>query len=96
MPYQHDKNDGAGMTDKEKILAFGEMVEAAEKLSAPWRKAFIISNIAHVLVELFLAILLGMMIYFAYMEPVDYGMEQGQNYNDQTQSQTYHFSESGD
>lgn len=78
------------MTDREKVLSFGEMVEATEKLSHPWKKAFIISNIAHVIVEFFLAVLCGLMIYYAYMVPVD--LDQEQHFDEQTQYQ--HYSES--
>ena len=81
------------MNDTEKILSFGEMVEATEKLSRPWKKAFLIANVVHVIVEIALCILLGMMIYMAYMEPVEVGGSQDQDYDAQTQNQTYHYSE---
>lgn len=75
------------MNDNEKTQVFGEAVSAAERLSAPWRKAFFVSNVAHVIVEFFLAVLCGLLIYFAYMAPVEF--EQGQDFGEQTQTQTY-------
>lgn len=77
----------ACINDNEKVQVFGEAVSAAERLSAPWRKAFFVSNVAHVIVEFFLAALCGLLIYFAYMAPVDF--EQGQDFSAQTQSQSY-------
>ena len=88
------------MTDDEKIKCFGEMVEAAERLSKnssePWRKACIIVSVISAIAILCLSFLLGMIIYMSYMEPVVYGQEQTQNYEEQTQGQSYHYSESGD
>lgn len=81
------------MNDTEKVMSFGEMVEATEKLSRPWKKAFIISNVAHVIVEIALCILLGMMIYMAYVSPVEYGQEQGQDFDASTQTQSTYYSE---
>ncbi len=50
------------MDDKEKILNFGDMVNAADKLAAPWRKALIITNVLW-------AIVLTVFIAFAYLAP---------------------------
>lgn len=50
------------MDDKEKVQSFGDMVEAAEKLTKPWRRALIITN----------ALWAGVMIAFillAYLSP---------------------------
>ena len=85
------------MNDTEKILSFGEMVDASERLSErgskPWRIAFIVSNIAHVIIEIALCIILGMMVYLAYMEPVEVRGNQEQDYDTQNQTQEYHYSE---
>ena len=75
------------MSENEKIQSFTEMVEAADRLSRPWKKAFIISNVAHVIVEIALAILLGLMIWLAYMEPVE--VNQTQDFDTQYQEQFY-------
>ena len=81
------------MNDREKILSFGEMVEATEKLSRPWKKAFLISNVAHIIIEVALVFLLGMFLWLAYMEPVGVDMGQNQDYENQSQTQTYTYGE---
>lgn len=77
-------------SNKESIQVLKETVDAVEQLSAPHRKAFIISNIIHLIIELALIIVLGMMIYFAYMTPestsVTNEYEQNQDFENQTQS----------
>lgn len=50
------------MTDKEKIENFGDMVQATEKLTKPWRLALVITNVLWALV--FLAFIL-----LAYLTP---------------------------
>lgn len=50
------------MDDKEKIQSFGDMVDATEKLTKPWRIALFITNILWALV--FLAFIL-----LAYLTP---------------------------
>lgn len=50
------------MTDNEKIQSFGDMVQATEKLTKPWRMALIITNVLWALA--FLAFIL-----LAYLTP---------------------------
>lgn len=50
------------MTDKEKIESFGDMVEATERLTKPWKMALIITNALWAIV--FLAFIL-----LAYLMP---------------------------
>lgn len=38
------------MEDKEKIQSFGDMVQATEKLTKPWRIALIVTNVLWALV----------------------------------------------
>lgn len=89
------------MTDKEKVLAFADMVNAAKELVKPVQeenirlheqidkihkdrqKERIVWGIAFSIVTFALILF----IIFAYTEPVK--MEQGQNLEESTQSQTY-------
>lgn len=75
------------MSDNEKIQCFGDMVDATEKMSAPWRETVFKMVKALVITNLLWAIVLGLFIWFAYMTPVE--MEQGQQFDQQTQSQSY-------
>lgn len=50
------------MTDNDKIQSFGDMVDATEKLTKPWRFALIITNVLWAVV--FLAFIL-----LAYLTP---------------------------
>lgn len=75
------------MTDNEKIQSFGDMVDATDTMSAPWRETVFKLVKALVITNLFWAIVLGAFIWFAYMTPVE--MEQGQQFDQQTQSQSY-------
>lgn len=68
------------MPDNEKIQSFGDMVDATERLTKPWRYALFLTNILW-------AIVLFAFILLAYMTPVE--MEQGQNLPDGSQSQSY-------
>lgn len=68
------------MTDNEKIQSFGDMVDATEKLTKPWRIALLITN------ALWAAVFLAFII-FAYLSPVE--MEQQQDYVSQVQTQNY-------
>lgn len=65
---------------KEDIQNFSDMVAATEKLTKPWRTAFLVSTIAW-------AIIVAMLVWFAYMTPVDMGQEQ--DFQNQTQTQNY-------
>lgn len=65
------------MTDTEKVMSFGDMVNAAERLTKPWRVALIVTNILW-------AIVLSLFIAFAYLVPdTTYQYQDGQQ---QTQS----------
>ena len=67
------------MDDKEKIKSFGDMVQATEQLTKPWRVALIVTNILWALV--FLAFIL-----LAYLTPdTSYQM---QDFEGQSQVQT--------
>lgn len=68
------------MTDNEKIQSFGDMVDATERLTKPWRYALFLTNILW-------AIVLFAFILLAYLTPVE--MEQGQNIPDGSQTQSY-------
>lgn len=57
------------MSDKEKIESFGDMVNATEKLSAPWRDMAFKLIKALILTNLFWAIVLAAIVWFSYMEP---------------------------
>lgn len=50
------------MDDKDKIQSFGDMVDATERLTIPWRKALALTNILW-------AIVLSAFIAFAYLAP---------------------------
>ncbi len=75
------------MEDREKIQSFGDMVEATDKLAAPWRKANFIQTIALIVTNLLWAIIVFTLVWFAYMTPVD--VEQNQDFTSQNQTQTY-------
>lgn len=75
------------MSDNEKIQSFGDMVDATEKMSAPWRETVFKLVKALVITNLLWAIVLGLFIWFAYMTPVE--MEQGQDFDVHAQTQSY-------
>lgn len=67
--------------EKEKsIQNFGDMVDAVEQLTKPWRKAFWLSNILW-------AIIVALLISYAYLIPSE--MSQEQTMPEQHQAQTY-------
>lgn len=68
------------MDDKEKIQSFGEMVDASERLTKPWRRAFWLSNIIW-------AIIVALLISYAYLVPTEVSQEQ--DLEAQHQTQTY-------
>ncbi len=68
------------MTDNEKIQSFGDMVEAARKLTFPWIVSLIVTNTLWAVVTFSL-------IWFAYMTPID--SSQTQNLPDGSQSQNF-------
>lgn len=57
------------MTNEEKIQSFGDMVNATDKMSAPWRETVFKLVKALILTNLFWALVLGAFIWFAYMAP---------------------------
>lgn len=57
------------MTDNEKIKSFGDMVEATDKMSSPWRETVFKLVRALILTNLFWAVVLSVFIWFAYMAP---------------------------
>lgn len=93
------------MTDNEKIQSFADMVEATEKLSNPWqeeckRKDEIITKkdelihkmakafvIAIIMIVMIFSITICFFLHLAYTDTVEF--EQGQNFEEQTQSQSY-------
>lgn len=76
------------MTDNEKIKSFGDMVEATEKLSSPWRKMTLWTLAALVVTNLFWTVIVGMLVYFAYMTPTEVAQEQ--DFTEQEQMQSYY------
>ena len=68
------------MDDKEKIQSFGDMVDAARKLTFPWIVSLIVTNTLWAVVTFSL-------IWFAYMTPID--SSQTQNLPDGSQSQNF-------
>ena len=75
------------MNDNEKIQSFGDMVEATEKLSSPWRKANFVQMVVLILTNLFWAIIVALLVHYAYMAPVE--VYQGQDFSEQSQTQDY-------
>ena len=82
----------------EMIQNFGDMVNATERLAQPWQdecqrwkevaeKKQKHHTIQMILTNLFWCIIVGMLVWFAYMTPVDVGQEQ--NFEQQTQVQNY-------
>lgn len=68
------------MDDKEKIQSFGDMVDGVDRLTMPWRKAFWLSNILW-------AIIVALLISYAYLIPSE--MSQEQDMSTQHQNQSY-------
>lgn len=69
------------MENKEKqIENFGDMVNAVEAITKPWRKAFWLSNIVW-------AIIVALLISYIYLVPSE--MSQEQDITEQHQTQTY-------
>lgn len=75
------------MDDHDKIQSFGDMVNATEKLTSPWRRAFGWTLIATVLTNLFWAVIVWFLVHYAYMNPID--VLQEQNFSGQEQTQSY-------
>lgn len=82
------------MTDNEKIQSFADMVDAVEKLTKPIQDENVrlheqIDKMHHQMwwERIVLGVLLALFIAFAYLTPVE--MEQGQQFDEQAQSQSY-------
>lgn len=75
------------MDDKEKIQSFGDMVDATEKMSKPWQNAVHKLIIALCVTNLLWALIVAMLVWFAYMTPVE--MQQEQELTQQHQTQSY-------
>ena len=56
-------------------------------MSAPWRETVWKLVKALIITNLLWAIIVGMLVWFAYMTPVDFGQEQ--NFEQQSQTQNY-------
>lgn len=73
--------------NKETIQNFGDMVNATQQLSKPWQEHTKKLTIALVLTNALWAIIVAMLVWFAYMTPVDVGQEQ--DFTNQVQTQNY-------
>jgi len=68
------------MDEKQTIQNFGDMVNATEKLTKPWRIALLVTNILW-------AVIVALLISYAYLIPAE--MTQEQDLPTQHQTQTY-------
>lgn len=68
------------MNNDEKIKSFGDLVEATERLTKPWRLALIITNFLW-------AVVVVLLVSYAYLIPSE--MTQEQDLPSQHQTQTY-------
>lgn len=68
------------MNNEEKIQSFGDLVEATERLTKPWRMALIITNFLW-------AVVVVLLVSYAYLIPSE--MTQEQDFPSQHQTQTY-------
>ena len=57
------------MSDNDKIQSFGDMVDATDRMSAPWRETVFKLIKALIFTNLFWAVVLSAFIWFAYMAP---------------------------
>ncbi len=76
------------MDDKEKIQSFGDMVDATEKMSKPWQDAVRRLVWVVVITNALWALIVGMLVWFAYMTPAEMSQEQDLTTQQQTQSYT--------
>lgn len=75
------------MDNENMIQNFGDLVNATGKLASPWKKVAFVSMAVTVITNLFWCVIVGMLVYFAYMTPSE--MSQEQELPDYTQTQTY-------
>lgn len=73
--------------DSEKIKNFADMVEATDKLAKPWRQLAAWLLVALVATNLIWGFVHWRQIKYAYMNPVE--VEQGQQFDQHTQNQSY-------
>lgn len=73
--------------NEEKIQNFADMVDATEKMTAPWRKLAAWLLVALVISNGLWAFVHWKQLQYAYMTPVEF--EQGQQFDEHTQSQSY-------
>lgn len=72
---------------KEMMENFGDMVNATERMSAPWKETAWKLLKALVLTNLFWAVIVAMLVWFAYMTPIESSQEQ--ELPEGTQHQSY-------
>ena len=75
------------MDEKDTIQSFGDMVEATERMSKPWQAAVHRLVVSLIITNALWTIIVGMLVWFAYMTPSE--MSQEQDLTGQTQTQTY-------
>lgn len=75
------------MPENEKIQNFSDMVNASEKITKPWRTFCAWVLIALVLTNAIWGFVLWKQIQYAYQTPIEF--EQGQQFDEHTQSQRY-------
>lgn len=75
------------MDDKEKIQSFADMVDGVDRLSQPWREHSKRQTIALIVTNVLWAFIVAMLVWFAYMTPIE--SNQQQDFGNQTQTQSY-------
>lgn len=75
------------MEDKEKVQSFGDMVNATDKLTRPWRVAFALTLAALVLTNAIWGFVHWKQLKYAYMTPEEWTQEQ--SYDEQIQNQSH-------
>lgn len=75
------------MDDKEKIRNFGDMVDASEKITKPWRILCVWLLAALVITNLIWGFVHWKQLQYAYMTPEEF--TQTQHFEDKTQEQKY-------
>lgn len=75
------------MTDNEKIQSFGDMVEATERLTKPWKTFVGLLLAALVLTNAIWGFVHWKQLQYAYMTPTE--ITQNQEFDQHTQNQSY-------
>lgn len=93
-PVKYRRKDVIAVTDNDKIQSFGDMVDAVEKLTKPVQEE---NERLHAQIDkmhqqmwwerIVFGVLLLAFIAFAYLTPIE--VEQGQQFEQKTQSQSY-------